>query len=80
MKLYKSYPYHQIEIDIYILFVVVNAILSWTKLPPSHPAVKFFKTPVEPVLKPMRKAFPPKGGFDFTPFILLIALQILRRI
>jgi len=66
-------------IDIYILFVIVNAILSWTKLPADHPAVKFIKIPVEPVLQKMRKVFPPQRGFDITPLILIVALQILRR-
>ena len=67
-------------IDIYVIFVVINSILSWTKLPGTHPAVKFFKTPVEPVLKPLRRILPPQRGIDFTPMILILVLQILRHV
>lgn len=34
----------------------------------------------EPMLAPVRRVLPPMGGFDFSPMIVLIAVDILRRI
>ncbi|MFT4035738.1 MAG: YggT family protein [Patulibacter sp.] len=34
----------------------------------------------EPVLRPIRDALPPLGGIDFSPLIVLLALQFLARL
>jgi YggT family protein len=34
----------------------------------------------EPLLAPVRNILPPMGGFDFSPMIVLIAVDILRRL
>jgi len=34
----------------------------------------------EPILGPIRRALPQAGGFDFSPFVALIALQFLQSI
>jgi YggT family protein len=34
----------------------------------------------EPVLAPIRQALPPMGGVDLSPMVLLLALQLLKRI
>ena len=65
-------------IDLYVLVVVGAVIVSWIRLPADNPIVKFFKSVTEPVLTPIRKYIPALGGVDFSPFILLIGLQLLR--
>ena len=67
-------------IDIYTLIVFVSVIVSWINLPHDHPAVRFCNTLTEPVLAPIRRAIGPVSGLDFSPLILLIGLQLLRRI
>ncbi|MBM4319458.1 MAG: YggT family protein, partial [Deltaproteobacteria bacterium] len=34
----------------------------------------------EPLLAPIRKVLPAVGGLDFSPMILLLALQLLRNL
>lgn len=65
-------------IDLYVLVVVGAVIVSWIRLPVDNPVVKFFNSVTEPVLTPIRKYIPTVGGVDFSPFILLIGLQLLR--
>ncbi len=67
-------------IDVYTLIVLLSVIVSWINLPPDHPAVKFSSVLTEPVLAPIRRAIGPVSGLDFSPLILLIGLQLLRRI
>ncbi len=67
-------------IDIYTLIVLLSVIVSWINLPPYHPVVRFSSALTEPVLAPIRRAIGPVAGLDFSPLILLIGLQLLRRI
>ncbi len=67
-------------IDVYTLIVLLSVIVSWINLPPHHPVVRFCGTLTEPVLAPIRRAIGPVAGLDFSPLILLIGLQLLRRI
>jgi YggT family protein len=34
----------------------------------------------EPLLAPIRRVLPPMGGLDLAPMVLLIALQLLKRL
>ena len=65
-------------IDLYSLVVLVTVIISWVQLPPTHSVAIFLRTLTEPVLDPIRRMLPPMGGLDFSPFVLLVALQFIR--
>jgi YggT family protein len=65
-------------IDLYSLVVLVTVILSWVPLDRRNPLVTITHAVTEPVLAPIRSVLPPMGGADFSPMILLIALQILK--
>ena len=65
-------------IDFYSLVVLVAVILSWVPLDRRNPLVTITHALTEPVLGPMRRVLPPMGGLDFSPMVLLIALQILK--
>jgi YggT family protein len=67
-------------IDLYSLIVVAAAIVSWIRLDPRHPVAAVVYRLTEPVLAPIRRALPPMGGLDFSPMVLLIALQVLKSI
>ena len=66
-------------IDAYSVIVFVAVILSWLQLPPSSQVVRIARMLTEPALAPIRKLVPPAGRIDFSPLILLVLLQILRR-
>ena len=67
-------------IDLYMLIVLGAVIISWLKLPPTNTVVIVLHRLTEPALGPIRRVLPPMGGLDFSPLVLLIALQILRRL
>ena len=43
-------------------------------------ALKILPEVTAPVLGPIRRVLPQVGGLDFSPLVLLIALQFLRRL
>ena len=63
--------------EILTLVVIANALLSFV-LPPFNPVRTFLDKIVEPLLNPIRRFVPAIGGFDFSPIILLLALQLLE--
>jgi YggT family protein len=65
-------------IDLYSVVVLVAVILSWLRLDPRNPLVTIVRGLTEPVLAPIRRVLPPMGGLDFSPMVLLLALQILK--
>jgi YggT family protein len=67
-------------IELYSLIVVAAIILSWVPSARSHPIGRFVESVTEPVLVRIRAVLPPFGGLDFSPMVLLFALQILERL
>ena len=64
-------------VDLYSLIVFGSVIVSWIQLPPTHAVATFLRTMTEPLLAPIRRVLPPMGGLDFSPLVLLVALQLL---
>ena len=67
-------------IDGYSLLVLVAVILSWVQVSPDNPIKKITDAAVEPVLAQIRKVLPDLGGIDFSPWVLLIGLHLLKRL
>jgi YggT family protein len=65
-------------IDLYSLIVVVAVVLSWIRVDRRNPLVRIVNTLTEPALEPIRKVLPALGGLDFSPMLLIFALQILK--
>ncbi len=65
-------------LDLYSLVVLVSVILSWVPMDRRNPVVTLVSSLVEPVLAPIRRVLPVIGGFDFSPMVLLFALQTLK--
>lgn len=67
-----------------IVTVLIFAVIIYTFLrfilDPYHPVINALGRVFEPLLAPIRKHVPPVGGLDFSPLILIIALQILGTI
>jgi YggT family protein len=64
-------------IQIYSLLVLGRVLMSWVQVDPYHPIAQFLINTTEPLLKPIRDLLPPAGGFDFSPMVLMISLQVL---
>ena len=67
-------------LDAYSLIVFGAVIASWVQLPPANPIANFLRAMTEPALAPIRSVLPDMGGLDFSPFVLLLAVRMLRRV
>lgn len=66
-------------VTVFTLTVIVYTLLRFF-LNPFHPILNALGQVFEPLLAPIRARIPPMGGFDFSPLILIIGLQILGMI
>jgi YggT family protein len=68
--------------------IIIQVILSWlfafNVLNTSSAGVRAFALALEritaPLYRPIRKILPDFGGIDFSPLVLLILIQILKRL
>jgi YggT family protein len=70
----------QIVCRVYSVLIIVRAVLSWISPDPRNPLVLLVYRLTEPVLAPVRNALPIMGGMDFSPLIVLVAIQVLERV
>jgi len=62
------------------LLIIVRVLLSWVPARLPWGLGDFVWSVTEPILSPIRRALPYLGGIDFSPFIALVAIQILESI
>jgi YggT family protein len=67
-------------LDMYSLFMFVQAILSWVGPGISNPAANILWSLNEPILRPIRRVIPPFSGLDFSPLVAMITMQFLIRL
>jgi YggT family protein len=65
--------------QIFIWIVIASSLLSFF-LPPYHPVREALDRIVDPFLNPIRRVVPMAGMFDFSPLILIIAVDLVSRI
>jgi YggT family protein len=67
-----------LETLVYILIfaTIARAILSWFQQGGHHPLTRLLDSLTDPLLSPIRRALPPVGGLDFSPFVLIILLSL----
>jgi YggT family protein len=65
--------------QIFIWIVIASSLLSFF-LPPYHPVREALDRIVNPFLNPIRRVVPMAGMFDFSPLILIIAVDLVSRI
>ncbi len=68
-------------ITFYEGLIILRAIVSWFVAPHStHSVVELLKKLTDPVLEPVRSVLPATGGVDLSPLIVLIGLELVKRI
>ncbi len=65
--------------NVLIIIILIDTVLSFF-LPPYNSVRRVLDRIVEPMLAPIRRVVPPIGGFDFSPLILLILIEIIASI
>lgn len=63
----------------FTFLILVYVILSYI-LSPYHPIREMVGRVVDPLLNPIRRAIPSAGGFDFSPLILWLAVELIGQI
>ena len=60
--------------------IFVRVLSSWVPMRLPWRLGEFVFSVTEPILAPIRRALPFMGGMDFSPFIALIAIQVIESI
>lgn len=61
------------------LLIIVDSVLSFA-LPPDHPIREALGRILNPLYAPIRRVLPTAGGFDFSPLVLLIIVQVVSNL
>ena len=59
------------------LLILADVIVSYF-MSPFHPIRSFLDRIVQPMLSPIQRILPTFGGFDFSPIVLLLLVQVVE--
>ncbi len=62
---------------IFLAAVVAQFVLSWVAAGGYNPVIGVIQALAEPLLRPVRRVLPPLGGLDFSPWVVMIGLNLL---
>jgi len=65
-------------LNIYFFTILIQVILSWVSPGNYNPAVALLYSLNEPLLGRARRILPPISGFDLSPILVLVGLQLLE--
>lgn len=65
-------------INIFLVSIVVQVILSWISPATYSPVNSLLYSLTNPILKPIQRIIPPLSGIDLSPLFAIIGLQVLR--
>jgi len=69
-----------ILLNLLMLVVLINALLSWVRPDPHNPMVMLLERISDFVCDPIRRLFPTNaGGIDFAPFIAMLLIVFVQR-
>ncbi len=80
MWIWVLYRTVQLFFDLLSLAILARVVLSWFRVSPFNPIMRFLYQVTEPVLAPLRRYIPPLGMIDITPAVAIFLLQILEQI
>lgn len=64
-------------VQVYTYVIIARAVGSLFVRDWSSGIPRLLYEVTEPVLAPVRRVIPPTGGWDFSPLVVIIALQVL---
>ncbi len=63
-----------------IALVIVRAFLSWFPNMRGSQFSRFVHSITEPMIEPVRRFLPTIGGFDLSPIVIIIVLNLMVRV
>ena len=64
-------------IYLYLFIIIVQVVISWVNPGAYNPLTVIMYQLSEPILRPARKLIPPAGGFDWSPLLVLIIMNLM---
>jgi YggT family protein len=64
-------------INVYFFTILIQVVLSWVNPGSYNPAVSLLYSINEPLLGRARRMIPPISGFDLSPIVVIILLQLI---
>jgi YggT family protein len=65
-----------LAITVYIWAIIIQIIISWINPGAYNPALSLLHSLTDPLLRPARRLLPPISGFDLSPILVLLVLQV----
>ena len=64
-------------INVYFFAILIQVVISWVNPGTYNPAVSLLYSINEPLLSRARRLIPPISGFDLSPIVVIILLQLI---
>ena len=61
------------------LAILARVFMSWLPISRESPVIRIIYEITEPVLAPIRRLLPSMGGFDISPMLGLLLVQVIER-
>ena len=65
-------------LNVYFFTILIQVILSWVNPGGYNPAVALLYSLNEPILSRARRLIPPISGFDLSPIVVFVGIQLIR--
>ncbi|NOY63606.1 MAG: YggT family protein [Gammaproteobacteria bacterium] len=65
-------------LNVFLIAIIIQVILSWVGPGAHNPMTSLLYTLTTPVLRPAQRIIPAIGGFDLSPIVALLAIQLLK--
>jgi len=67
-------------INVFFYAILIMVIISWINPGLHSPVTEILYQLTEPLLRPARRLLPPIGGFDLSPLVVIVILQLLSMV
>lgn len=68
----------ELVLNVFFFIIMGSVLLSWLGTPARNPGAALLNTLAEPLLAPGRRWFPSVGGFDLSPMIPLMLIELSK--
>ncbi|MCL4676872.1 MAG: YggT family protein [Pararhodobacter sp.] len=69
----------QVVLSFFFWIIIASVVASWLAPGGHSPVIQLLHELTEPLLAPARRLIPPLGGLDFSPILILLALDLSEK-